>query len=103
MNRYLKPERDVGKVPTFVPVPAEFRGVLEGLFCVDVEPHVGIGVFWSGVGKNDSGGQTPYDTFLTGFINLECAFDLGPVPVGLVLLGSFGYPLLHGSIKSNQL
>lgn len=92
---YLKSEGNVGDVPALVPVPAEVVGELEGLLSVDVEADVGPGGLTGGVGEDDAGCQVPDGALPVGLDSLEVAFNVRPVPVGLLLLVVLARFLIH--------
>ena len=78
-----------------MPVPAEVVGVLEALLGVDVEADVGPRGLAGRVGENDAGRQVPDGALPVGLHGLEVAFDVRPVPVGLLLLIVLARFLIH--------
>ena len=53
--KYLKAQRYIGDVPTFVPVPAKFMRILQRFLGIDVEPNGGAGGIGGRVGEDDAG------------------------------------------------
>lgn len=78
-----------------MPVPAQFRGVLQGLLGVDVETHVGASCVAGRVGEHDAGSEVPDDALAGGLEGFEVAFDVCPVPGGFLLVVVLVASLLH--------
>ncbi len=78
-----------------MPIPPQLTRVLKRLLGVDVQPHVGARGLGGGVGEHDAGSEVPDGAFAVGFDGLEVAFDMRPIPIGLVLLVVLAGLLLH--------
>lgn len=78
-----------------MPVPPQLVGVLQTFFSVYVEPDGGARGLGGGVGEDDAGGEIPDGALATGFYGFEIALDMGPVPVGFLLLYASASFFLH--------
>lgn len=78
-NHYFNSNRDIGEIPTLVPIPLRFLIKLQGFLSIDEQFHSGVRSFPRGAGEDDVWGQGPGMVFPVD-LEFEVALNLGPVP-----------------------